>query len=188
MLEKTYFQILTETERLILRPLQGKDYDKWLAGFYDNLPPQNNYDDAMRDMSHWTQAAFNDEIVEKHHQLARQDKIYVFGIFRKLDHKHMGHIDISTIMRDEFQWGAIGYRLHNQFWRKGYGKEAVQATLKVAFETLNFHRIEAHINLDNTASIKLAESAGMTFECMREKFIYEHDEWTDNLIYVINAR
>lgn len=70
---------------------------------------------------------------------------------------------------------------------KGYGKEAVQATLKVAFETLNFHRIEAHINLDNTASIKLAESAGMTFECIREKFIYEHDEWTDNLIYVTNA-
>ncbi|MER2181783.1 MAG: GNAT family N-acetyltransferase, partial [Desemzia incerta] len=41
---------------------------------------------------------------------------------------------------------------HNHFWRKGYGKEAVNAALNLAFEKLNYHRIEAHINLDNHAS------------------------------------
>lgn len=102
---------------------------------------------------------------------------YVFGVFRKLDHKHIGKVEFCTIIRDEFQWGLIGYRLHNQFWQKGYGKEAVKEALNIAFKNLHFHRIEAHINVDNTPSIKLAESVGMEFECTRKGFIFEFGEW-----------
>ena len=29
-----------------------------------------------------------------------------------------------------------------------------------------------------------AEKAGMKKECMRKKFIFEDDNWTDNLVYV----
>ncbi len=56
----------------------------------------------------------------------------------------------------------------------------------IAFKELGFHRLEAHINLDNIASQKTAEVAGMQFECIRKGFIYEYDAWTDNVIYVIN--
>ncbi len=97
-------------------------------------------------------------------------------------------IDFSTIARDEFQWGRIGYTIHNQYWRKDYGKEAVKEAFNIAFTHLDFHRIEAHINIDNTPSIRLAESVGMQFECIRKGFIYEFDEWTDNLIYYKNSK
>lgn len=187
VLEKDEFDIVSETERLVLRPLQETDYEEWLAGFYDKLPKQNKYDDEKTDMSEWTQEKFN-QVVRSHQDLAMKDKIYVFSIFRKSDYKNIGYVDISTIMREEFQWGAIGYRLHNQFWKKGYGKEAVSAVLQIAFESLAFHRIEAHINLDNSASIQLAENVGLTFECVREKFIYEFGEWTDNLVYIKNGK
>ncbi|GAA0343581.1 hypothetical protein GCM10008967_37550 [Bacillus carboniphilus] len=119
--------------------------------------------------------------------MASEDKVYVFGIFRKKDNTHLGSIDFSTIKRDDFQWARFGYTIHNQFWKQGYGKESVKAAIILAFETLNYHRLEAHINLDNTPSIKLAESVGMQFECIRKGFIYEFDEWTDNLIYYINS-
>ena len=69
----------------------------------------------------------------------------------------------------------------------GYGKEAVSAALTLAFTQLKFHRIEAHINIDNAPSIKLAESVGMEFECIRKGFIYENDEWTDHLVYYKNS-
>ncbi len=37
-------------------------------------------------------------------------------------------VDFSTLARDDFQWGGrIGYTIHNQYWRIGYGKEAVKA-------------------------------------------------------------
>jgi [ribosomal protein S5]-alanine N-acetyltransferase len=59
--------------------------------------------------------------------------------------------------------------------------------LNMAFTKLNFHRIEAHINLDNTPSMKLAESVGMEFECVRKGFIFENGEWTDHLIYSLHS-
>lgn len=186
VLKSGKFDMASETERLILRPLEEKDYQRWIEGFQHKLPSQSKYDEDQMDMSEWTQESFN-EVVKKLQNLALTDKAFVFGIFLKNDNKHIGKVEVSTIMRDEFQWGLLGYRLHNQFWGKGYGKEAVSEALKMAFNNLDFHRIEAHINVDNIPSIKLAENAGMEYECTRKGFIYEFEEWTDNLIYYKNA-
>ncbi|MDX8047208.1 GNAT family N-acetyltransferase [Gracilibacillus sp. S3-1-1] len=101
---------------------------------------------------------------------------------------HLGMVDISTVLREEFQWGLIGYFVHNQYWGNGYGKEAVQAVMNIAFHKLGFHRLEAHINLDNSLSVKLAERVGMEFECVRKAFLYENDDWTDHLLYYKNAK
>ncbi|WP_328515388.1 GNAT family protein [Halobacillus yeomjeoni] len=59
--------------------------------------------------------------------------------------------------------------------------------MNLAFTQLGFHRIEAHINTDNPASVKLAERVGLEYECTRKGFIYEFGEWTDNLIYCKNS-
>lgn len=138
-------------------------------------------------MSECTKEWFHN-LVKKHQMLALSDTANVFGIFRKNDGKHLGMVDFSTLARENFQWGRIGYTIHNQYWRKGYGKEAVIGALHIAFKDLQFHRIEAHINVDNAPSINLAESVGMEFECVRKGFIYEYEEWTDHLIYYINSK
>jgi ribosomal-protein-alanine N-acetyltransferase len=181
------FNYNRETARLIIRPYNKEDYSNWLTQFNNRMPSQHKYDEGKVDMSICTEEWFG-ELVDRHQQMASDDKVYVFGVFRKEDNVHLGAIDFSTIMRDDFQWARFGYTIHNQFWRKGYGKESVKAAITLAFEKLNYHRIEAHINLDNDPSIKLAEGAGMQFECIRRGFIYEFDEWTDNLIYFINSK
>jgi [ribosomal protein S5]-alanine N-acetyltransferase len=63
----------------------------------------------------------------------------------------------------------------------------VSAALQVAFHDLGFHRIEAHINLDNSPSSQLAQSVGMVYEGVRKGFIYENEKWTDQLVYVVTA-
>ncbi|WP_332645218.1 GNAT family N-acetyltransferase [Lysinibacillus sp. 54212] len=176
-----------ETNRLILRPYNKEDYLHWLTQFNNRMPSQHKYDDGKIDMSICTIDWF-EKLVHNHQRMASEDKVYVFGIFRKEDHVHLGTVDFSTIMRDEFQWARCGYTIHNHFWSQGYGKESVKGAIRLAFEKLHYHRIEAHINLDNTPSIKLAESVGMRFECVRKGFIFEFDEWTDNLIYFINSK
>ena len=183
--EKT-FELFSETERIVVRPLKKYDYLVWLNGFEGRSPSQNRHDPGKLDMSECTEEWFH-QLVESHQELAAADTAHVFGIFRKKDGKHLGMVDFSTLARDDFQWGRIGYTIHNQHWRKGYGKEAVQAALQIAFTQLDFHRIEAHINLDNIASIQLAESAGMLFESIRKGFIFENDEWTDHLVYYKNS-
>lgn len=84
-------------------------------------------------------------------------------------------IDLSTLARHDFQWARIGYTIHNRYWRNGYGEKAV---IELAFNELAFHRIEAHINLDNTQSNHLAENGA---------FIFEFEEWTDDLVCYINS-
>ena len=176
----------SETDRLVIRPLENQDYEYWIEGIHDRYPSQNTYDADKMDLNGWNQEKFNEDVVAKFETFWEKDEVYVFGVFRKSDQKHIGKVEICTLMRDEFQWGLLGYTIHNQFWRKGYGKEAVKETLNMAFETLGFHRIEAHINIDNRPSIQLAESVGMDYECTRKAFIYEGHEWTDNLVYYMN--
>lgn len=180
------FECNTETERLIIRPLKNVDYENWLKEFENRLPSQYHHDQGKIDMSECTLEWF-ENLVNKHQELARTDAAYIFGIFIKTEGTHLGMVDFSTLARDEFQWGRIGYTIHNQYWRNGFGKEAVNAALTIAFEQLTFHRIEAHINIDNLPSIKLIESVGMEFECIRKAFIYENEEWTDNLVYYKNS-
>jgi [ribosomal protein S5]-alanine N-acetyltransferase len=180
------FTISSETERLIIRPLKVADYPNWLKEFESRSASSSRHDLGKMDMSECTEEWFV-QLVRKHQELASNDVAHVFGVFRKADHKHVGMVDFSTLSRNDFQWGRIGYTIHNQHWKNGYGKEAVKAALDMAFHELGFHRIEAHINLDNTPSIKLAESVGMEFECIRKGFIHEFGEWTDNMIYYLNA-
>ncbi len=178
--------LYAETKRLIIRPYENDDYSNWLHQHEERLPSQHKYDQGKTDMSECTEVWFY-QLVERHHEMIKEDDCYIFGVFHKDSGDHIGTIDISTLLRYDFQWGRIGYTLHNHFWRKGFGKEAVQAALDIAFKKLDFHRIEAHINLDNDASVHLAKSVGMEFECVRKGFIYEFEEWTDNLVYFINA-
>ena len=180
------FDHSSETERLIIRPLQKGDYENWLHEFKQRNPSQNRHDQGQIDMSECTLEWFC-HLVERQQQLALTDTAYIFGVFKKEEGTHLGMVDFSTLARDEFQWGRIGYTFHNQHWRKGYGKEAVKEALAIAFTQLEFHRIEAHINLDNNPSIRLAESVGMEVECIRKGFIYEYDKWTDHVIYFKNS-
>jgi [ribosomal protein S5]-alanine N-acetyltransferase len=181
------FNYVAESERLVVRPLKEEDYKNWLNEFNNRLPSQHRHDKGKIDMSECTEEWFTN-LVKKHQELALTDIAHVFGIFRKDNGTHLGMVDFSTLARDDFQWARIGYTIHNQHWRKGYGKEAVREALNIAFKDLNFHRIEAHINVDNTASMNLAESVGMKFECKRKGFIFEFGEWTDNLVYYINSK
>lgn len=184
-MEKVKLQ--SETERLTLRPLQKEDYERWLEGFSKRLPSQYKYDGEKMDLKDCTQEKFNN-VVTEHRELADRDKIYVFGVFRKSDQKHIGMVELCTLLRREFQWGLLSYIIHNQFWKNGYGTEAVKEGIRMGFENLGYHRIEAHINVDNAPSIRLVERVGLTYECTRKGFIYEFDRWNDNHVYYMNSK
>jgi [ribosomal protein S5]-alanine N-acetyltransferase len=171
-----------ETPRLILRPQQVEDYEAWYAGFSNRSPSHHRHDPGQEDLTGCDRAWFAD-LCERYQDLAMGDRIYVFGVFSKSDRAHLGNIDLSTIRRDDNQWAVLGYTIHNQYWRQGFGKESVKAALIAGFTDLHYHRIEAAINLDNPASIALAKSVGMKSEGIRRGFIYENEQWVDHWIY-----
>lgn len=127
-----------KTTRLILRPLQESDYEDWHTGYSNRLPQQHFYDSGQEDISHCDRAWFTG-LCQCQQQTALKDEIYSFGVFCRDTNQHLGNIDLSTLRRSENQWAILGYEIHNQHWRQGFGKEAVRAALISGFTDLNFH-------------------------------------------------
>ena len=61
-----------------------------------------------------------------------------------------------------------GWLLNKDYWHQGYAREAAFGCLRYAFEALGAERLCSIIKADNAASIKVAESIGMT---KRDEFI-----------------
>ena len=180
-----FINIIRETDRLVIRPMRESDFETVYNGLKNQRSSQNKYDDEEIDSA----AAYSENMcvinTAKAIQSAEKDQAYLFRAFKKSDNTYVGGIIIKTIQRKNFQWAEIGYWLLNQHWGSSYGSEMVRAVIDIAFSELSFHRLEAHINIDNVPSQRTAEKAGMKFECIRKGFIFEGGVWTDNLVYVI---
>lgn len=186
--KKLKWPLSIQTRRLVLRPYRITDYAAWIEAYTKRKPKQHKYDGAPHDPKETPKEWFR-KLVAKHTRLAKNDKVYVFGIFDRATKRHLGTIDIATICRDWYQWANLGYFIHNTVQGNGYGKEAAKAGMKIAFEKLGYKRVEAAINLDNQRSIGLAKAIGMKSGGIRKEYIYENKKWVDHVIYVaINPR
>ncbi|MGP4074069.1 GNAT family N-acetyltransferase [Piscibacillus sp. B03] len=184
MFDPTKWEI--ETERLILRPYFKNDYETWWEGFHGRKPSQCSFDEGRpKDMSRFTKKWFN-RWVTGFEEKAKQDEMYILGVFRKLDGASIGKVELVTILRHDYQWGMMGYSIHNQYWDRGYGTESVTAFTNAVFKDLKFHRIELHINPENTRSVRLAHRTGYALECKRKDFAQENGHWHDMLIFYQN--
>ncbi len=175
--------LFTETKRLVIRPLEYSDFKSWNESHISRLPTQHKYDNIFLAPGNYTEENFK-LLVDRNNKEMENDIYYGLTAFDIISGMHIGKIDITTLMRNEFQWSVIGYIIHNTYQNSGYGTEMLKAALQIAFEKLKFKRVEAHINTDNDRSLRVAEKAGMVKEVVRKNFIYEFGQWTDNAVYV----
>jgi len=79
----------------------------------------------------------------------------------------------------------IWYKLHPDFWAKGYATEAVKLILDFGFNQLQLHRIEAGCAVGNIGSIRVLEKAGFTKEGHTRKLLPIRGKWHDNFGFAI---
>ena len=77
---------------------------------------------------------------------------------------------------------AVGYRLKPEYWGRGLATEAAAATRDYAFERLGMTRLISTIELENRASIRVAEKIGMSCEKQVRKWDLQL------LVYAISRR
>ncbi|MGI5898304.1 MAG: GNAT family N-acetyltransferase [Christensenellales bacterium] len=177
--------IFAKSHSIVVRPALADDYEAFVAGFRCCGPSKNRFDDGGFDASFMREDWYL-KLLKRRRKEADRDYSYMLNIFRKQDGVSLGYCDITTLFREDFQFAKIGYTIHNPYWGNGYATECALALMKIGFDDLHFHRLEAHVSADNPASKRVLLKAGFQFECTRKNFILEDGVWTDQEIYFAN--
>jgi len=86
---------------------------------------------------------------------------------------------------DKYKNAEVWYKIHTNFWNKGYATETLRAVIKFGFNTLGLHRIQAGCAVENIGSIKVLEKSGMIKEGRGRQILPLKSGWSDNFTYSI---
>jgi len=96
----------------------------------------------------------------------------------------VGTFCISGIVRGLFQSAYLGYEIFVPHENKGFMRVGLKLMIDQAFGVLNLHRLEANIQPENIASIKLVAGAGFIKEGFSKQYLniggkgwQDHERW-----------
>jgi [ribosomal protein S5]-alanine N-acetyltransferase len=173
------FPIIT-TERLLLRQITGGDANEIL--FLRSSEKVMQYLD--RDPLKTKEEAV--QLIEKITSNLNSNDGITWGIALQTDPALIGTIGFWKTDKENHR-AEIGYMLSPAHQRKGIVQEAMTAALEYAFNTMLLHSIEANVNKDNVASIKLLEKNNFVREAYFRENYYYNGQFLDSVIYSLLA-
>lgn len=171
--------ITLETEHLILRKFVIEDAEEMFAN-WTNDPEVAKY---MR----WN-ANIDINETKKNLQVRiekyEESNTYYWAITLKTINKPIGNI--ALISSNEYDSCAdVAYCIGRNFWGQGIAAEALKRVLEFGLTEVNFNRIEAYHSVNNIASGRAMQKAGMRYEGrMRQKY-RSHVGFEDSDLYAI---
>lgn len=169
-----------ETNRLIIRLINKSDFV-----FFNelvSLPESNKFNTLKAPKNKSESQERLNNFVLKNEQ--KEIVSYTFVIQEKQSQLPIGLFGLN-LKPKRYQGGEIWYTIHPSFWNKGYATESVNSVLEFCFEELKLHRIQAGCAVDNLASLKVLEKAGMTKEGRGRQILPLATGWSDNYEYSI---
>jgi RimJ/RimL family protein N-acetyltransferase len=168
------------TKRLILRRFDGSDLDAFHA--YHSLPetarflpgPAKTYTQSMERVGHYANFVF-----EKEGDWA------ALAIESSADGVLQGEVVLKWL--PGHGQAEVGWSLAPGARGKGYATEAAEAMLRLGFEDLGMHRIEARLDELNTPSAELCRRLGMRQEARHVDKWHYKGQWATELIYAVLA-
>ena len=173
------------TPRLVVRPIESKDYSVWRQANLTMLRPQNIWDLGPIPQRKLTQSGFR-KMLRGQTERRKKDTFYSLGVFDKAG-TLVGGVSIMEVARGISQTAFLGYRIFNRYWGKGYAKESVRAVIEIGFEDIKLHRIEAGIEPKNLRSIRLAKSLGMRREGLKKRALFLRKTWVDLIMFTVTT-
>jgi len=170
-----------QTKRLILRSFKITD----LNDFYDYLS-----DESVVYFEPYEALSKSQCLQELD---SRKDSPAFIAVELVEESKVIGNIYLQKTKPDFINTYELGFIFNRHYHKNGYAREASEAIMKHAFESLNAHRIVSMCNTKNTDSWKLLEHLNMRREAHRIKnmcFKMDSDgrpEWFNSYQYAILA-
>lgn len=169
-------KLIHASSGVALRKIQVEDRDQ-LVKLANNPKVANNLRD---DFPHPYTVEDADHFI-KHAQAANPTLRFCI----EKDGVYVGNIGIHP-QEDVYKRNAeIGYFIGEPFWGQGIASQAVKMIVDYGFQQLDYHRIFAGVFSYNSASKKVLENAGFTFEGASRDAIFKNGELYDELRYAI---
>jgi ribosomal-protein-alanine N-acetyltransferase len=92
----------------------------------------------------------------------------------------VGVINLNEIVMRVFRSAYVGYWGYAHTGGRGLMTETLQIAVRVAFDELGLHRVEANIQPGNTRSIALVKRAGFTKEGFSPAYLFLDGAWRDH--------
>jgi len=115
--------------------------------------------------------------------VSKPRKRYVFCIYSE-SNDFVGLIGIN-MGKPAYRNAELWYKIHPEFWNRGFATEVVNQILHFCFNVLKLHRISAGCAVENVASIRVLEKSGMRKEGHCRKILPIRGEWVDNYEFAI---
>lgn len=177
--------LFRKTKRLHIRPLRFEDFRVWREAQLRMSPSKNCWDLGPKPPAEITKENFK-KILAGQKERRQKGTYYDFGVFDTKGNL-VGGVSLMEVSRGVSQTAFLGYRVFNNCWRRGYGKEAVRAMIDIGFKDLRLHRIEAGIEPGNIRSIRLAKSLKMRREGIKKRAIFLRNQWVDLIMYTLTT-
>ncbi|MEO9211499.1 MAG: GNAT family protein [Ginsengibacter sp.] len=172
--------ILLETKRLNIRELILKDINN--VHQLLSLPETDKFNTlGIPETLQVTEKILLEWVKD---QKIQSRKSYVLALDLKDGDQFIGLIAIN-LGKEKYKTAEVWFKVHKDFWGKGYTTEALTKLLEFGFDQLKLHRIEAGCAVDNIASCKVLEKVGMIREGLKRKKLPIRGEWKDNYFYGI---
>ncbi len=112
-------------------------------------------------------------------RMAREDH-QGFLVCRRDNHAIAGVINVNNIVHGAFLSGSLGYYSVEVQAARGYMSEGLKQVIRIAFEDLGLHRLEANIQPGNARSIALVRRLGFRREGFSPAYLYIDGAWRDH--------
>ena len=111
-----------------------------------------------------------------------------WGLVLKVSGAFVGTCGMEVNLAPEHARAELGYVLAREYWGRGLMPEAVRGMLRFCFGRMDLNRVEARCIAENTASARVMEKAGMTYEGTLREREYVKGAYRDMKIYSILRR
>jgi ribosomal-protein-alanine N-acetyltransferase len=169
------------TPRLLLRRITEEDTDRLLLLRSD--PEVMRYLDRAPAKSKEEVLA----LIRKIQGSLTLNEGITWGIALKDNPALIGTIGFWRIIPERYR-AEIGYLLDPAFQGKGLMQEAMEAVIRHGFVTLKLHSVEADVNPENAASIRLLEKNNFVKEAYFKEYHYYNGKFLDTVIYTLFSR
>jgi ribosomal-protein-alanine N-acetyltransferase len=167
----------TRTARVLIRPVTQGDMRDFLASVR-----------RSRRLHHpWTAPPDSPAKFRAHLMRMRPPSNYAFLICRRSDQAAIGVINLTNVVRGQFQSGYLGYYAFAGYEGQGYMKAGMNAVVRHAFKVLRLHRVEANIQPGNVASLALVRACGFRREGYSPRYLKINGRWRDHERWAILA-